>query len=305
MRTLKGIVVPMITPFTEDDHVDKESLEKLCDYCIETGADALYPCGTTGEMALMRTEERKETAEIVVKHTNKRIPVYIHVGCMSEWETIELLQHAEKIGADGAAIVTPWYHGYTDDQLVRYFVRCAKAVSPDFPIYLYGIPGCAKNDISEYVARECSKQAPNIVGIKYSVPDMNRYIGFIGIDNSTGKFSLLAGSDSLYAAAVTAGGDGVVSGNAMVIPAYYTAIREALKKKEYEKAAKIQAHTNLLIDAICCVNNTAAYKVFLKEKGIIACANTRAPMEGLTADQIDTMWKKLNELDYTMSHTTF
>ena len=107
MKRLSGIVIPLVTPLTEEDTVDVESLKRLTDYCIDGGMTALYPCGTTGEMMYLTVEERKLVAETVVKQATGRIPVFVHVGAWNQADTIELAQHAEKIGADGIGVVTP------------------------------------------------------------------------------------------------------------------------------------------------------------------------------------------------------
>ena len=80
MQKLFGTVVPIITPLTEDDKIDVQSLKNLVDHCINNGLQCLYPCGTTGEMMYLTVEERKLVTETVVKHTNKRVPVFAQVG---------------------------------------------------------------------------------------------------------------------------------------------------------------------------------------------------------------------------------
>ena len=95
MKRLSGIVIPLVTPLTEEDTVDVESLKRLTDYCIDGGMTALYPCGTTGEMMYLTVEERKLVAETVVKQAAGRIPVFVHVGAWNQSDTIELAQHAD------------------------------------------------------------------------------------------------------------------------------------------------------------------------------------------------------------------
>ena len=80
MKKLSGIVVPVVTPLTEDDQIDTVSLENLVEHCIKGGLQAIYPCGTTGEMMYLTVEERKIVAETVIRKTAGRVPVYVHVG---------------------------------------------------------------------------------------------------------------------------------------------------------------------------------------------------------------------------------
>lgn len=296
MKKLYGVVVPIVTPLTEKDEIDVLSLEKLVDYCIDSGLQAIYPCGTTGEMMYLSVEERKLAAETAVRRAAGRIPVFIHVGAWNQKDTIELAKHAVKIGADGIAVVTPAFFSVKDSGLIDYFTTVAAQVPKDFPVYLYAIPQCAVNDISVRVAEESSRLSPNIVGIKYSYPDMTKIQQMIRIHD--GAFSVLAGPDHLFAAVSAMGGDGVVSGNAQIIPSYYERVWKYLQNKDYERAAAEQQKTNVLNEKLCEINNIAAYKVMLKKNGIIATTKMRRPMENLTAEQEDDLIKTMERLNY-------
>jgi 4-hydroxy-tetrahydrodipicolinate synthase len=107
MKKLYGTVVPIITPLTDEDTIDQESLKRLVDHVIDNGLQCLYPCGTTGEMMYLTVEERKLIADVTVKQAAGRVPVFVHVGAWNQKDTIELAQHAVQIGADGIGVVTP------------------------------------------------------------------------------------------------------------------------------------------------------------------------------------------------------
>jgi len=294
MKKLSGIVVPVVTPLTEDDQVDAESLENLVEHCIKGGLQAIYPCGTTGEMMYLTVEERKIVAETVIRKTAGRVPVYIHVGGWNLKDTVELAKHAVEAGADGIAVVTPSFFKISEDGLVDFFVSVAKSVSEDFPVYLYAIPQYAMNDISVAAAEKAAAQCPNIIGIKYSYPDMTRIQQMMRI--SDGTFSVLAGPDQLLTAVVSMGGDGVVSGSSQVIPEYYEAVWEALEKNDYKLAAERQQLTNRLNEALCSVNNIAAYKAVLAYQGIIKTKKTRKPLEEYTEQQTRELFRVLKEI---------
>lgn len=296
MKKLYGTVVPIITPFDENDELDIDSLKRLTEYIAESGLQCIYPCGTTGEMCLLSKEERKKVVETVVEQNHRRLPVFAQVGAVTEKETIELAKHAVEAGCDGIGVVTPIYFKLSDRGLVDFYTHVANSVPSDFPVYLYGIPQNAVNDISVNVAKETAARCKNIVGIKYSYPDMTRLQNFMLVRDET--FSVLVGPDHLFQAVAAAGGDGVVSGNAMIIPEHYGAIWMALQEKDYEKARKIQRRTNVLNEVLCRINNISAYKVMLKEKGIIRNTAMRSPMEHLTEEEAETLIKEMNRLDY-------
>lgn len=286
----------MITPLTDDDRIDVESLTALTDHCIESGMTCLYPCGTTGEMMYLTVEERKITAETVVKHAAGRVPVFVHVGAWNQRDTIELAQHASAIGADGIGVVTPSFYNVSDDGIIDYFRAVADSVPKEFPVYLYGIKQNAVNDLTPYVCEEVAKTCPNVIGAKYSFPDMTRLQELMTVKG--GDFDVLVGPDHLFEALCAVGGKGVVSGNAMIIPEHYKALWEAIRAKDYDLATKIQRRTNVLNRIMMKVNNIAAYKTLLKYEGIIRTSKVRRPMENLTPVQEEEMIAALKEMDY-------
>ena len=296
MQKLYGTVVPIVTPLTDEDTIDVESLENLVDHVIDGGLQCLYPCGTTGEMMYLTVEERKLVAEVTVRKAAKRVPVFVHVGAWNLKDTIELAQHAEKIGADGIGVVTPAFYKLSDRGLVDFYVAVANSVSKDFPVYMYASPQNAVNDVNLAVCEEVAKQCPNVVGIKYSFPDFTKLQQFMLVKNQT--FSVLVGPDHLFEALCAVGGEGVVSGNAMIIREHYAKLWDAIQKKDYDLATKYQRRTNVLNALMCEINNIAAYKVILKEEGVIKTSNMRRPMENLTPEQEKTLLEKMKELDY-------
>lgn len=296
MKKLFGTVVPIITPLTEEDKIDVESLKRLADHCINNGLQCLYPCGTTGEMMYLTVEERKLVAETVVKHTAGRVPVFVHVGAWNLKDTIELAQHAVEIGADGIGVVTPTFYQISDRGIADYYIAVAKSVPEDFPVYLYGIKQNAINDLTKATCEMAVAECKNIIGAKYSFPDMTRLQELMLVNDE--NFSVLVGPDHLFEAVVAVGGDGVVSGNAMCIPEHYAAVWDALEKKDFDFATKLQRKTNVLNATMCAVNNIAAYKVILKEEGVISTTMMRRPYENLTAEQEKDLLEKIAELNY-------
>ncbi len=296
MQKLFGTVVPIVTPLTEDDKIDVQSLKNLVDHCIDNGLQCLYPCGTTGEMMYLTVEERKQVAEVVLEHTAHRVPVFVQVGAWNLADTIELAKHAVEHGADGIGVVTPVFYKLSDQGLVDFYEAVSKAVPADFPVYLYSIPQNAINDITPACAAAVAEKCPNVVGIKYSFPDFTKLQQFMLIRDES--FSVLVGPDHLFEALCAVGGDGVVSGNAMCVPEHYAKIWEAIQAKDYDLATKYQRRTNVLNATMCAINNIAAYKVILKNEGVIATTKMRRPMENLTAEQEAALLKAMDELKY-------
>ncbi len=296
MKKLYGTVVPIITPFTNEDKIDVESLENLTEYIIGGGLQCLYPCGTTGEMLLLNLDERKLVVETVLKKTAGRIPVFAQVGAMTLRDTVELAVHAVSAGADGIGVVTPSYFKLSDDGLVDYYTAVAASVPEDFPVYLYAIPQNAVNDINLSVAERIAASCKNVVGIKYSRPDITRIQEFMTINQ--GKFSVLVGPDHLFHAVCAIGGDGTVSGNAMILREHYESLWRAIQSDNNKVSAKIQRRTNVLNQILCRKNNISAYKAVLCNEGIIRTPRMRAPMESLSESEAAMLVAELKKMHY-------
>ena len=300
MKRLSGVVVPMVTPLTEDDRIDVESVRRLTDWCIEGGLNCLYPCGTTGEMMYLTVRERMEIAETVVEQAAGRVPVFIHAGAWNLKDTLQLARHAFEIGADGIGVVTPVFFKISDQGLVDYYVEIAKNLPDDFPVYLYAIKQNAVNDITPAVCERIVEKCLNVVGIKYSYPDLARMQDLMLV--KSGTFDVLPGPDNLFASVCAAGGRGVVSGNANIVREYYAAIWDAVCHNDYEQAMKYQRAVNRLNAIMCKTNNIAAYKVLLKEEGIINTSKVRKPMDHLAPEQEEELIRTMKKMDYHCIH---
>lgn len=194
MKKLFGVITAMTTPFTREGNVDTDALKKQTEFLIQKRINCLYPCGTSGEMYLMSVEERKVVADTVVKAAAGRGVVFVHVGAMAQKDSIDLARHAERIGADGIAVVTPSYFHVSEREMIQYYRTICSQVSEDFPVYVYVIPQLAHNDISAETLEKIAAECPNIVGVKYSYPDMrriNQYLrirgGRVGLADDAGR----------------------------------------------------------------------------------------------------------------------
>lgn len=296
MKKMYGVNTPISCPMTDDGKIDFDSLKSLCCFLIEKGVNGLYPNGSTGEMCYLTKEERKQVLECVLEANAGRVQVFSMVGALTTEDTIELAQHAEKAGADGIGVVTPYYFKLDQDELFEYFRQVAESVSPDFSIYLYGIPQLAVNDITPQLAERIAASCPNVVGIKYSYPDMPRLLQFMDVRG--GDFSVLAGPDDLFYALLASGGDGTISGNSNVIPEHFVAIYKAFQEGDYETARKLQAKVNRLIPYISGPNNMSRYKVGLKHRQVIKSAAMRRPLREITPEEEREYIAQIEKMDY-------
>ncbi len=289
MKKLYGVITAMVTPFDGNDQVDLGAMAKLTDWLIGKGVHCLYPTGTTGEMFLMSVEERKKIAETVVKAAAGRATVYIHTGAMTLKDTIELSRHAKDVGADGVGVVTPAYFGVNDREMVEYYDAVSKSIPADYPLYLYGIPQCASNDLKTDVVKKIVERCPNVVGIKYSYADMLRTSEYLQIKDG---FSVVVGTDRLFLAGLSLGCDGTVSGISGVCPEPFVATYEAFKKGDLEKARKMQRDAYGICEMLKNGSNMGYFKAALKLRGI-DMGHMRRPLMDIPEADADALRKQL------------
>lgn len=291
MKKLYGVITAMVTPFDQNDAVDLGAVAKLTDWLIQKGVHCLYPTGTTGEMFLMSVEERKKIAETVVKTAAGRAVVYIHTGAMTLKDTIELSRHAKEIGADGVGVVTPSYFGVNDREMVEYYDSISKSIPKDYPLYLYGIPQCAANDLKTDVVKKIVERCPNVVGIKYSYSDMLRTSEYLQVKDD---FSVVVGTDRLFLPGLVLGCDGTVSGISGVCPEPFVAVYDAFRKGDLAAARKMQRAAYGICELLKNGSNMGYFKAALKFRGIDV-GHMRRPLMDIPAPEAEELTRKLEE----------
>src|SRR6056300_1689904 len=168
---IRGSLVALVTPMTDDGAVDQVALERLVEWHIAEGTDAIVAVGTTGESATLDEEEHCHTIRRVVEIANGRIPVIAGTGANSTSEAISLTQCAKEAGADACLLVTPYYNKPTQEGLYKHHKAIAEAV--DIAQILYNVPGRTACDMQPETALRLA-ELKNIVGIKEATGDIDR-----------------------------------------------------------------------------------------------------------------------------------
>ena len=208
----KGSNVALVTPF-KNDKLDDDTYIKLIHFHIKNGTNGLVPAGTTGESPTLSHDEHERVIELCVKESDGKLPVFAGTGSNSTEEAISLTTHAEKMGADGALIVTPYYNKPTQEGLYQHY----KAINDKcgIPILIYNIPGRSVIDMSvETMARLF--ELKNIIGVKDATGDLTR------VDKTLKKlgkdFIQLTGNDDNALEFNRKGGVGAISVTANIAP---------------------------------------------------------------------------------------
>lgn len=289
---LKGIIPAMLTPFNEGGEIDFGLLRTYVDFLIARGVTGLFPTGTNGEGPALKLEERKKIAEVVVEQAKKRVPVIVQTGAISTAETIELTQHAKEIGADAAAVLPPFYFPHDEQALEAHFRTVAEAV-PDFPIYLYNIPGNAKNDLKPRLVKRLAEACPNICGLKDSSKDMTRLEDYI--DTLGPNFTVIVGTDTLILPALVMGGAGVVSAVANVFPEPCVELYQAYLAGNLSLAREKQYFVNRLRSILKEGPYITPYRYALTIRGLHFMA-VRPPFRPLTEKEEEQLTSGLRSL---------
>ncbi len=235
---VEGIISAMVTPFTKGgEFVDFDKVAPLAAYLEKKGAGGLFPCGTTGEGHLCSTDERKTILEEVVDAVSKKCRVIAHTGAMDTATTVELTKHAQKAGAYAAAVVAPCFYSYDFRALQAFYETVADAV-PGFPVLLYNIPSCAKNELSADLIKTLAESRENIVGIKDSGGSMTFLTRLF--NDCPKDFAIINGADEHGFQAIVAGCNAVVSGSSNAYIDIYVDMYNQIKKGNLKKAWQAQ-----------------------------------------------------------------
>ncbi len=278
-----GSMVALVTPMHADGGLDWEALERLVEFHVENGTDAIVAVGTTGESATLDEAEHCQVIRFVVEKVRGRLPVIAGTGSNSTREAIDLTRCAMEAGADACLLVTPYYNKPTQEGLYRHYKAVAEAVA--IPQILYNVPGRTAVDLlPETVAR----LAPiaNIVGIKEASGSVERVHEIL--ERCDGALEVYSGDDALALDTVAAGGKGVISVTANVAPAaMHRAMAEALAG-EMEAARRTNAPLEGLHKALFCESNPIPVKWALQRMGLIG-PGIRLPLTPLAESCHDTV----------------
>ena len=261
----KGSNVALITPF-KDNNLDEENYIKLINFHLENNTNGLVPAGTTGESPTLSHREHEKVIELCINEVKGKIPVIAGTGSNSTEEAVALTKHAEKAGADGALVVTPYYNKPTQEGLYQHY----KAINDNtnLPIIIYNIPSRCVIDMSvDTMARLF--ELKNIAGVKDATGDLNR------LDQTIKKlgpeFIQLTGEDGLAFEFNRRGGVGIISVTANIAPKLCSDMQKYSKSKsdnELKEAERIDQLLQPLHKSLFIESNPAPVKYAAKLLGL-------------------------------------
>ena len=285
----KGSNVALITPF-KNNVLDEENYIKLINFHIENGTNGLVPAGTTGESPTLNHNEHQKIIEICIKEAGGKIPVIAGTGSNSTEEAVSLTRHAEKAGANGVLVVTPYYNKPTQEGLYQHYKLINDNTS--IPIIIYNIPSRCVIDMSvDTMARLF--ELKNIVGVKDATGDLTR------LDKTFSKlgpeFIQLTGEDGLAFEFNKRGGVGIISVTANIAPKLCADMQKYSKSKSTDditKAKNIDTILQPLHKSLFVESNPAPVKYAAKKLGL--CSDEiRLPLVNIKDETQDIIDKAL------------
>lgn len=231
----KGIIPPLLTPFTKDGDIYEKGLRELIEFVLPH-VHGFYPVGTYGSGPMMSIEERKKTAEIIIDQVNGRIPVIIHTGTADTKTTVELCRHAESIGADAVGAIAPYYNPMTDEAIYEHFKAMIDSVK--IPVFVYNNPKQSGNTVKPEVIKNLADYG--LRGVKDSSFDLvNFYQYKIAVKDYT-DFNVIIGTEAIFLGGFQAGAIGTVCGVGNVYPELLNKLYTEYNNGETEKALQTQ-----------------------------------------------------------------
>ncbi len=272
---IKGSIPALVTPF-KNGKLDLDTLKKLVDWHVDEGSTGLVPVGTTGESPTLSHEEHETVVEAVVGFAAGRVPVIAGAGSNNTVEGIRLIQHAERVGADAALVVTPYYNKPTQAGLIAHFTALHDCCT--LPIIIYNIPGRSVVDMSPETMGQLAK-LPRIVGVKDATAKIER----VSMQRATcgADFIQLSGEDATALGFNAHGGTGCISVTANVAPRLCAEFQAATLDGDYKAALALQDRLMPLHEAIFIEPGLAGAKFGLSLLG--RCSEeVRLPLLTLT-----------------------
>ncbi|CCK76702.1 MAG: 4-hydroxy-tetrahydrodipicolinate synthase [Oleispira antarctica] len=285
---ITGSIVALATPMHDNGDIDWENLDRLVEFHIKEGTDAIVAVGTSGESATLNTKEHCAVMERVIKTVAGRIPVIAGTGANSTSEAIELTQEAKRLGADACLLVTPYYNKPTQEGLFLHHQAIAKAV--DLGQILYNVPGRTAVDmLPETVARIA--EIDQVIGIKEATGDLVRAKQVIDLVGN--KIAVYSGDDETAYKLILLGGHGNISVTANVLPKKMAELCRLSLAGKVEEADALNAELMAMHHVMFLESNPIPVKWALHQMGRMT-AGIRLPLTPLAEQYRKTMQDALS-----------
>ena len=291
MSIFTGAGVAIITPMKENGDVNFEKFGEIVEEQIAGNTDAIIVCGTTGEASTLTHEEHLACIKFVVEKVNKRIPVIAGTGSNCTKTAVYLSQEAEKLGADGVLLVSPYYNKATQNGLIAHYTAICNEVN--IPAILYNVPSRTGCGLQPQTVATLVKDVENIVGIKEASGNISTVAQIMHLCD--GNVDLYSGNDDQVVPLLALGGIGVISVLSNVAPAYVHDMCYKFFSGDIAGSRKMQLDALPLIDALFCEVNPIPVKAALNMMGK-EVGTLRAPLTEMEDAHKEVLKKAMMDL---------
>ncbi len=290
MAIFKGAGVAIVTPMKEDLTINYDKLDEILEEQIAEGTDAIIICGTTGESATMTEAEHSEAIRFTIERVNHRIPVIAGTGSNCTRTAVELSKEAEKDGADGLLLVTPYYNKATQNGLIAHYTQICNEVK--IPAILYNVPSRTGCNIQPQTLAHLVKNVDNIVGVKEASGNIGAVAQIMHLCD--GNIDLYSGNDDQVVPLLSLGGIGVISVLSNVAPRYVHDMVSKYLNGDIEGSRKMQLDALPICDALFCEVNPIPVKAAMNMMGK-GVGPLRAPLTELESSHKELLEKTMKD----------
>ena len=292
--SIKGIIVPIVTPVDEENHINEEAMERVVNYIIDGGVHGILAFGSNGEFFAIDADEQRKALACMVKTADKRVPVYMGIAGITTKECVETAKMAKEENADGISILPPMFISPSEDELYAHIVTIAETV-PDLPVLLYNNPGKVGYGLSVNLVNRLA-DVPNIVGIKDTSGNMTLTAEFIRITRDKG-FKVMAGKDTMILGSLAYGAVGAIASTANIVPELVVEIYDKYMAGDIEGACEAQFKLTPFRNTFDKVSFPAGTKDACNLIGLDV-GNSIKPNTTASQEVLDEMREILTELGY-------
>ncbi len=297
MKAPKGIYVPLVTPFNDDETIDFPSYKKVIDHVIDGGVHGILVGGTTGEYHVMSTEERKSLIKAGCEYAAGRVPVLAGVGCPTAKETIQLANYAADCGAAFGMVLPPYYHHTSDVGIVDFFKEVA--ANSKIGIMIYNYPGATNVEMPPEMIYELSMEE-NIVSVKESA-DFGHLCRVVALTRDVENFTVFTGEEHYILPTFTVGGQGAFGILINLLPKEIVKMYELIMNNDAAAARELNSKMTGIYDLMEVEGNPypGPVKAGLDMIGIKG-GRVRKPLTQPTDDLKARMKAELIKLGYSV-----
>ncbi|SKC43374.1 4-hydroxy-tetrahydrodipicolinate synthase [Maledivibacter halophilus] len=288
MKLFRGSGVALVTPF-KNNKVNYDKLEEIIEWHIKQKTDAIVICGTTGESTTLNDKEQKEVIKFTVEKVNKRIPVIAGTGSNCTEHAIDLSKYADKVGADGLLVITPYYNKSTQKGLIAHFTAIANEVTK--PIIIYNVPGRTGVNILPSTLAELAK-LPNICGVKEASGNISQVAEIARLVPD--DFYIYSGNDDMIVPLMSLRGDGVISVVANIAPKDTHDLVQKFIDGDLKGSCDLQLRMKPLIDSLFIEVNPIPVKTAMNLMGF-DMGELRLPLVEMSNDNLEILKTRMKE----------